>query len=780
MPPVFASVREDLTRRDPVRVQSPDEPTPFWDAVRSGMRDGTQTRAAGTRELQTLSELWDRHREIERRTGQRLPLSHTLSSDPTDERDSLERFLDRIIPADRINAAILGAPGVLDDDAYEARIEALRAENPDLLGDIETRESLAARLDAHWREIRAEADADASSGLGGAAGSFVGQTAAAFSDLPTAGVAIATGGAGAARPLLQRVGVQVLAGAGTEGLAVPDRGADAARYGGPEYGLGAAAADIGFGGAAAGVFELGGSAVRLGWRHLAPMRQAGETDAAARGTADALDRLLADEAAIGPAPDFDAAREALARGDLPPPAQPEQGLEDLFAEPVATPGNPSQRDLTAPPPVMAADGLTGVDYRGRRIWSGRFDPLATETDAATFQYKADGDAAGVTNRLRGVQQWDATAAGRVLLWESREGRTFVADGHQRRGLAARLSEQGFDDARLDGYLFREADGWTPREVRVIAALKNMREGSGTIMDAAKVFRDAPAALNDRSLPVTGDFITQARQLASLSEPAFRAVVNGVIPERYAAVIGELAAGRPELHDDLVALMKKAAPGSADGARALTHEALLDDFIATEGVQTDLFGGLPRQSTLVARGQIREAVLAALRKDQRTFGGLVRNADAIEAGGNVLSRSENEARLAVDRAAQEVVSRLSLRAGDIGEAFAEAAAAVTKGEATVAGASRGLIARIRNAVKKGELAELERKAILNPDPPPAAAREAAQAFDQPGGAGQQAQIAPKPEDAEIEAGAGGLFDDLPETPAEERALNVLRACAPGKG
>ncbi|MFN4296975.1 MAG: hypothetical protein ACK4FB_09035 [Brevundimonas sp.] len=784
MPPVFASVREDLNRSDPVRVQSPDEPTPFWDAltrsVAANAEDGVRNRVAGWREQEWRGVLIERHREIERLTGERLtPSAEQLGYElpPEGAEGGWAGFVRGLRDMEgRGPAALYGLPSIAD---YEARIEALRATH-DLSG-ILSRDDLWARQNAALNAVRARADETMSDGVAGAVGGFAGQVAGSFADPVNVAASLATGGVtGAGRPLLQRMAVVGAVNMGIETAQVPGRAADAGNFGGPDYTAGEAVTEVIGAGAFGGVFEAGRTATVLGWRQLARMRQAGEADAGTRGTAQALDRLLADEAAIGPAPDFDAARTAMARGDLPPQVQPEQGLDELFAGAAATRGNPSQRDLTILPGAAADDGLVSVDYRGRRIWSGRFDPLATETDAATFQYKADGDAAGVTNRLRGVEQWDATAAGRVLLFENREGRTFVADGHQRRGLAVRLSEQGFDDARLDGYLFREADGWSPREVRVVAALKNMREGSGTILDAAKVFRDAPGALRDRSLPVSGEFITQARQLASLSEPAFRAVVNGVIPERYAAVIGELAAERPELHADLVALLKKASPGSTDGARALTHEAMLDDFIATEGVQTDLFGGLPRQSTLIARGQIREAVMAGLRKDQRTFGGLVRNADAIEAGGNVLSRSDNEARLAIDRAAQELVSKLSLRAGDIGEAFADAAAAVTKGDATVAGVSRGLIQRIRTAVKKGELAELQRKAVLDPDPPSMAAREAAKAFDDPAGPGQRAQLEPKPEDAEIEAGRAGLFDDLPETVAEERALNVLRACAPGKG
>ena len=129
MPPQSWAARP--TYEAPAQVKAPDEPVPFWSAVNRNMTDAGQTRRAGAREEAYFARMWDRHREAERISGQKLPLSDTLNGEPTDQRDSLKRLMDRIIPADRINAAILGRPGVLSDDEYEARIEQLRGENPE-------------------------------------------------------------------------------------------------------------------------------------------------------------------------------------------------------------------------------------------------------------------------------------------------------------------------------------------------------------------------------------------------------------------------------------------------------------------------------------------------------------------------------------------------------------------------------------------------------------------------------------------------------------------------
>ena len=417
-----------------------------------------------------------------------------------------------------------------------------------------------------------------------------------------------------------------------------------------------------------------------------------------------------------------------------------------------------------------------VDYQGRRIQTGTFDPMRVEADPATFQYKAAGDD-GLTDRLSGVTQWDRTAAGRSILYERADGSVVVADGHQRRGLARRLIETGQDKtAMLDGFLFRQADGWEPGDVRVVAALKNIREGSGSILDAAKVFREDPARIGDRSLPITGDFIANARGLARLSDEAFGAVANGVISDRHGAVIGQMVADRPDLHLSIVDLVRQAEPKSLDEVRALVQEARLADFAETSGMQGDMFGGAPAQSTLIARARLRATVLKQLRADSRLFASLIRNADAIEAGGNALARTENEARLAQDMAASAAVDKLSLRAGQTGDIFGGAARSVARGDLTLAQAARDIVEDLRRATALADAVDADRAVTLNPRPPVPDA--GLQGFDRPGGPGQMAQIEPKPEDAAVETAT--LWDDLPDIGEEQQALDALRVCAPGRG
>lgn len=146
------------------------QPATFGEAFAAARRDQTETRNHNARQFETENELWERHRQIEAALGRDMPLPQSLTGEPTNERDSLTDFLNDVIPADRINAFILGRPGSLTDDEYERQIEDLRREQPEAFRAIETRDALQRRLAERWLAIRADAETSAASGGWGAAG----------------------------------------------------------------------------------------------------------------------------------------------------------------------------------------------------------------------------------------------------------------------------------------------------------------------------------------------------------------------------------------------------------------------------------------------------------------------------------------------------------------------------------------------------------------------------------------------------------------------------------
>lgn len=756
----FAVGRGSPLSRDPEpEALGAAAPEPFWDSLGGAVGPVAYDQARsmeGAHEADFQASLWERHRAAEKAIGRKLPLSHSLTGEPTAQRDPLKNLLDAAIPVDRINAAVLGRPGVLSDDDYEAE---LAKATQGLPSQFETRGQILAGLQARWNTDRATADAARAKGAGGMIGGFIGDIGGTMADPRQAALAVATGGLGAARPLATRMLAQAGVNSLAAAISTPDKVDEAARLGGPEYGVGDAALETVFAGVGGAGFELGGALLKGGLRGLRGLRGVAEPDPALRGALHVAEQGARDDAAIGPlaGEEYDAASQALATGSPPPRLEPDRDLVDMFSP-------------------EAGGGPDVAMYKGRPIYAQAFEPADLATDAARFQYKADADGQGVTARLKGVEAWDPLAAGRLMIWESREGVRYVADGHQRFGLVTRLNDDRGFEHQLDGYLFREADGWKPEAVRTVAALKNIREGSGSPLDAAKVFRDAPDALTDRSLPMTGDFMGQARGLAQLSDEAFGAVINKVIPERYASDIGAMAAHRPDLHAGMVRLMREADPANADEARALVVEALQDDWIRTEGDQADLFGYDPSSSAMIGRAKVAASVKRSLARDARLFNGLIRNADAIEAGGNALARDANQARLAVDRAALEVTAKLALRSGPIGDAMAAAAKKVMAGE-TPATAAKDVLAKLRGAIEAGERLDDLRGVTLDPPPPGAASDALLKGFDDPNGEGAKGQLVDAPEDADAEP-PPGLFDDLPETGSHEKAHQALLACAPG--
>lgn len=715
-------------------------PTTFAGAVQAAWDDGWQTRNMGVRTNRLRDELFHRDGMVRKALG--LPMGAGNGGLP---RSALMTTAED--------------PNALSEDDYERRIEALRAEHPRELQGIETRSALLARINQDLGDVRARAD---QAGAEHPVAAFLGGSAAALTDPLNLVATVLTGGAGAGRPLLARMGMQALANAGVEAAQVPARIGDA-QVAGPKYEAREAVTDVLAAGAGGAGFEALGAGAKRAWRAVFP--QLGATPAG-RLTRDHIETALRDDAALGPLDGaaHDEGMSALAAQGRRPQLEPAQEIGDLFGE---APQKPP-RDLGG---GFSAQAQT-VDYYGRRIEARSFDPAELETDAGTFQYKADADAEGVTARLRGVDVWDPTSSGKVIVYERADGTRVIADGHQRRALARRMAEKGWD-AQLDGYLFREADGWTARQVRTLAALKNIREGSGTMLDAAKVFRDAPELLNDRSLPITGEFITRARALARLHPEAFGAVVNKVVDERYAAEIGAMAAGRQDLHPALVKLLHDGKPANVEEARALISEAMLDDWVSTEGEQADFFGNLPPESTTIARAKVKAAVAGALRKDARIYGQLVKNADAIEAGGNVLLRDANETAAAVNRTALEVLNRLSLRAGDIGEAMAAAAREVLDGKRP-ADAAKSVLTMVRNRLKAGEGLAETRAAAIDPPPPSPTALNAIASADDPK-AWEAAAF--EPPEAEGRPPPAGLFDDLDPAGDYELAHQRLLACAP---
>lgn len=713
------------------RAQAIPEPATFGEAFEAARQDQTQTRNHNVRQFETENELWERHRAIEEALGRELALPHSLTGEPTSERDSLTGFLNRIIPADSINAAILGRPGSVSDDAYEDQIEALRLEHPEALARIETREALQRRLEERWFGIRAEAQATADSGGVGALGSFAGSMVGAFQDPPTAASALLTGGAGASRPLVQRMLIQGAIGAGWEVTEAPDRAHDAAVYGGPAYTAQEGVSDVLMGALGPMAFEAGGSALRIGTRpirqafgmHAEPVtrsiireidrssrQHAAQALSAApepilRAAARQMDGLDRDEALIGAMDPsaFDDARRALDTGSAPiaPPAV--RDLEDLFDTTVSIPG----RQV--------------VDYQGRRIL--RADIEATAPGADLTGALAYEDAGGVLRLLDG--QGDAGPA--------------------------RWSQEAAGGGQGAAFVLRAADGWSVEEARLVAALRGLRADGGSSFEAARLLREIGEAIDIESLPVAGRTAEAARGLSRLTDDVFAEAERSGVPANVAAVVGDMAAAFPQHQARALEALATARVADDRVARLMVRELLLADILRSYGL-TDL-AGPDDLGSIAKQAERTDRALAEVMGDESLLQRVLARSEASDAWGYARPRSSAQVEASIELAAASVIDRLVGR-----------------------DAADDLVGALRRELDQAEAADQLRRETIAARAPPQAARDAAADFTEFGGIGQQRQLNPKPEEAAAELTPD--WDDLRAELDERRATDVLRKCAPG--
>lgn len=318
-------------------------------------------------------------------------------------------------------------------------------------------------------------------------------------------------------------------------------------------------------------------------------------------------------------------------------------------------------------------------------------------DAKRFQFKEGGDEYGVTERLQGVMEWDAVKAGTVIFWEDASGKIFIADGHQRAGLARRIMAQDpSQDISLIGYKLRETDDISAEQARVIAAMANIAQGTGTVIDAAKVLRVDPSRIKE--LPPRSELVRQARDMVNLSDRAFGAIINQVIPANYGAIVGRLI-DDPDLQDAAISVLAKAEPANAFQAEAVVRQ--VREAEAEQVQQVSLFGEeVVMESFYTERAKILDRAYKQLRQDKKAFESLTRNADRLEAEGNRLARNQNQRRAEEDGQAIALLQTLANRKGTLSDELTAAARSVRE-TGNYAAATRNFVDAVGRAIKSGD-------------------------------------------------------------------------------
>ena len=327
----------------------------------------------------------------------------------------------------------------------------------------------------------------------------------------------------------------------------------------------------------------------------------------------------------------------------------------------------------------------------------RLNAADFEVDAATFQYKSEGDEFGVTEVLRDEKEWIPSWSGTLTVYEYANGKRVVADGHQRIGFAKRVMAQDpSKNIEVNAIIFREADGVSPEEMRVIAALKNIVEGSGDAVDAAKVLRVDPSALP--VLPAKSELVQQARGIRPLSNDSFGMVINGIVPAKYAQYVGDLIKDQ-NLQDAAMRVLAKSKPENKFQAEAMVRQ--VRDMPTAEVTQTSLFGDeLMTESYFFERSKILNQAYTELRKDKSAFETLVRNSERLEAEGNVLVNDANERKAATDAQTIALLQTLANRKGPLSDALNDAAK-TARDTGNYKSARDGFLTAIRRSIDSGD-------------------------------------------------------------------------------
>jgi len=441
--------------------------------------------------------------------------------------------------------------------------------------------------------------------------------------------------------------------------------------------------NVGFnaiGSAAFGVgLRIGADGVRSGWNAISGSGRANKNSQAVADAAEAAEEFEADNPFTQP--------------DLPP-AQAEHNKRAIAAEAAVennkAPVMPTEATIEPTPEMIqaATDNLDGVMFK--------IPARDVTIDAKRFQFKEGGDEYGVTERLQGVTTWDPVKAGTVIFWEDAQGKVFIADGHQRAGLARRIMDQDpSQDISLIGYKLRETDDVSAEKARVIAAVANIAQGTGTVVDAAKVLRVEPGRISE--LPPQSALVRQAKDLVNLSDDAFGAIVNDVIPANYGAIVGRLI-DDPDLQQAAIKVLSKSDPSNVFQAEAIVRQVRETDMV--KETQVSLFGDEDVATSLYSeRAKVLDRTVRLLKADKASFENLSKNAERIEAEGNKLAKDQNQRRADQDGQAITLLQALANRKGTLSDDLS--AAARSAKDQGYAAAARNFADAVRRGVERGD-------------------------------------------------------------------------------
>lgn len=312
---------------------------------------------------------------------------------------------------------------------------------------------------------------------------------------------------------------------------------------------------------------------------------------------------------------------------------------------------------------------------GKVLRDQRLDPDEITVDAKTFQFKkVDYDPkSGVSTKLKDVKVWDQDSAETVLVFQKLDGTNVIADGHQRLGLAKRIKSEGKQKPYLLANIYREADGYRPEQIMVRAMIKNVRTGTASAVDVAKILRQSDLFIENltQSISPTSKLWRNAVQLSNLSDDAFGYFLNNGINDDIAALVGNLVTD-PKLQIQVMDFLAKSniKPGRQ---MEFAVRDLLSQGVGERQVQ-DLFGTETiRELLFNERATVLDIALRDINRDKRLAKYLVNNeGDIISKGKNKLDTKTNKKIGKESELLYEYVKKNAYMKGEISDELTKAA------------------------------------------------------------------------------------------------------------
>lgn len=232
-------------------------------------------------------------------------------------------------------------------------------------------------------------------------------------------------------------------------------------------------------------------------------------------------------------------------------------------------------------------------------------------DAGTFQFKAGGNPNGVTSALRDAGDFDPDLCNDCIFWLDEGGIYWLVDGHQRYGLAERCQENRQTGIVLPGRVYAASDGYTQQAVKIIAARKNIAEGTGSGVDIAELIRNGE--FDPSTFRGPRKKVNIARRLAGLCEEVFNAVKGGQVSEAYGAIIAEFSEkakdseSKEKRQRGILAAFCKTPPANQMAARMLAAVVVKAGYVVE---QSSLF---PETEFIIPMFEQKEALFKAAEK-----------------------------------------------------------------------------------------------------------------------------------------------------------------------